>query len=191
MVYERSLIVSPEKKQLERGDFIVDEKVLILAIEKKFYKGCEVCGKAYKTKNVGDVVECSSKPCRGEQRKVERISFIKAIGCLPNEPVTIIVPYYKISSFEGIKELDEILLSGFVEERELIKEINQIGPRIYALNIKKNNDISDSFKIKSSSNKLFKCKTCGCGPWRNPKFAKEHIQARLGHEIEEVNEVKA
>jgi len=36
--------------------------------------------------------------------------------------------------------------------------------------------------------KLYRCKTCGCGPWGDLNLAREHVQLRPGHVIEEVIE---
>jgi hypothetical protein len=36
------------------------------------------------------------------------------------------------------------------------------------------------------SEKLYRCKTCKCGPWKTLEMAKEHARLMPGHEIEEV-----
>jgi hypothetical protein len=41
-------------------------------------------------------------------------------------------------------------------------------------------------EISENSEKLYRCKTCKCGPWKSYEMAKEHARLMPGHEIEEV-----
>jgi DNA-binding MarR family transcriptional regulator len=48
----------------------------------------------------------------------------------------------------------------------------------------KNSENTQSQKVEPA--KLYRCKTCKCGPWRTLEMAREHARLLKGHEIEEV-----
>ena len=206
-VSNSTLIAPPTKgvSEMVKGEYFLDREVMIANLIERVYKGCNVCGKAYNDKSEGDVIECNSKRCRGEKRKVEKIHFIKAFAENERDAIIINFQYFQLKK-APVKGGDVILLSGRVEGEDYFEEPNKKFPVVYPLRYEKKfniiQEVENEHAMRQSSNaiekanvsnslqsgeKLFKCKTCGCGPWRNQKYAREHIQLCRGHEIEEIS----
>lgn len=124
--------------ELNVGDFLVERDLIVVRLWENFYNGCEVCGKSFKEHSLGEIVECNSKRCYGEKRKVERIKFIKAVAGDSSGFIMIIIPHYLLKETR-LEEWDIIKFSGCVEGEDVWysgEGVEKI-PRAYCLRLEK------------------------------------------------------